>query len=577
MASNLPLPTYLALNQEQKNEIPEYSLKLYEISDNTPKKIEYKNSIVVVDDAAIADFPSIILPAEPEVGSTVNIMQGRTNQLIVSGNGKNILINYIKYSTNTVATSSEPRMLMDSGASYGANKQCSFTVAYTGEEWQNLGASILVNIQGFSDDETFTAARYYGMPQEAYTSPILITFTYSDSLGNLYSNKTITLTANKSSTVINPTSAVTNGSGVATFNVGCSQTGATIYTAHFDNLDGSPAFLNLTINYYEDASTISSSSAIVVVGDTADLTITIKDTNNDLYIDKNTSCTSNRISDVITTISNPTDGSGEAKFTISSPEVHVSTISAHNLTDNYTIADTTSITFIEVPPIPVLPTDQINLRYESDNGVYDFGTGELVLWTNQVDFTNLTYQNDTGRTRMIIESGVTTPSGVQAITIPADYYTVYTNIFSSSSGIIDRTICIIGRFHYSGYFKCCLGTFFADGVRFDGGSYGNGTDKYVTCSVWNPPESVSVYADYDWHVYLFTNASSTQTYVYKDNVLIGIKTTGIPDISNQNNSLVQEQTSTKKGYIAAFYAYDKVLTEEERTQLYDYAVYKFGV
>jgi hypothetical protein len=570
MASNLPLPTYILLNQEQKNEIPDYSQKIYEIKDNTPLEIKNINNIVVVRETPISNFPTIILPQTPTIGTIVDIAQGRTNNLVMCGNGKNILINYIKYATNNIATFSDSNILIDSGESFAPNTQCSFSVTYNGEEWQNLNACILVNIQTISNESSLTASREYGMIQEAGKSPILLTFTYSDNLGNLYSGKTIEMTSNKSASIINPVSAVTDNLGEAKFNVSSPQLGATIFTAHFLNLAMQPVTLNITIDFYNDDSTVVSDSNIVPIGEAANITVTIKDTNNDLYSGKNVACYSNEPTDLVSVISNPTGVNGEAKFTVVADSVHVSTISAQNVTDSYNIANTTEITFIDVPPIPVLPTDSLAMRYESDVGVYDYGTGEVIYWQNQINGNFLARQSS------ILKTGAFTPSGQPALYTAAGTMSDYRDYFGGPVvGYSDRTLCIIGKFPKSGQFIYSLGS--GDGVQFRGGTRGTGTNIYMTCSVYSP-EEIEIYPyDDNWHLYVFTNATNIYTNYYLDNTLLGASITGVPFISASRNYYLVNSSPSENGYIAALYGYDKVLSEEERTDLYNYVVYKFGI
>jgi hypothetical protein len=189
MDEKLPLPSQIGLNVEQKNEVPNNSKRLYEIKNNTSVSIENGDNMAVVSNLSIADFPTIDLPASPSIGTTLDIVQGKTNQLLIQGNGKNILINYIKCADATIATFSGVNGLIESGNVYGPNTAISCKIVYNGTEWQNLGTCILVDVTGVEDDEKLTASSNYAMPQEAYTSPILLTFTYTDNIGRLYEGK----------------------------------------------------------------------------------------------------------------------------------------------------------------------------------------------------------------------------------------------------------------------------------------------------------------------------------------------------------------------------------------------------
>ena len=581
MDEKLPSPTQIGLNILQKNEVPDNSQNIYEIKNNTPINIENGENTAVVLPLVISDFPSIKLPASPPKGTLLNVLQGRTNKILLEGNGDNILINYIKRSDSTISTTSGPKILLSSGSSYGATTASSCTLVYTGSEWQTLRTCILVNAILVGDDETLSASLSYGMPQEAYTSPIILTFTYADSLGNLYPNKTIQMTSGNTNTVISPSEAKTDINGEAKFNVGCTvpATGV-IFTAHFINLDGAPSTLNITLNFYNDDSTIGAPEYVFIDTEEGKMTVTIKDTNNDLYPGKNISCSSNQPLDNITVTSNPTDVNGQSFFTISSSEVHVSTISAENKTDNYIIANTATVTFISSPPTPEPPLDHLVARFESDYGVSASGNN-VNSWTDNGYGNVLNYAPDSIDQNPMQYDGSTAPSGIPALRIPSPtrYYNFTMNIPYGAGQ--DYTVCMVGKY-YNGmdaYQEFGFGLNACDGllntiVFNSSGNYYMYLDK--GCDGYSKIVPMS----YDWYSTVFTvkfESSYSTLNFYLNNVLQGTGTlsTVIP-IAPQIH-FYRFNGGVNNSYVGGIYVYDKILDSTELTQLNTYVTAKFGL
>jgi hypothetical protein len=217
------------------------------------------------------------------------------------------------------------------------------------------------------------------------------------------------MTSDNVNSVINPIQTLTNSSGEAKFYVGCTTATTNVaFIAHFVDLEGSPATLSIIINFYDDNSIITAPEYVYIDSEEGKITVTIKDTNNDVYPGKTVGCISNQPTDSITVTGNPTNGSGQSFFTISSTEVHVSTIIAENKTDGYNISNEATITFISVPPVPPIPTDSLVARFESDHGVSTTGTN-IDSWEDNGYGNTLYYAPDYPDKSPMLYDGTLTP------------------------------------------------------------------------------------------------------------------------------------------------------------------------
>jgi len=185
-----------------------------------------------------------------------------------------------------------------------------------------------------------------------------LTVTLKDAGNNPVAGKTVTLarTSGAGSPVITTIAGTTDSSGIATFTVKSTTAGTADFTAT-DASDGITVNQTASVTFTAVGPIVSAANSTLVAAPssvladgstTSTLTVTLKDTNNNVVAGKTVTLakTSGPGSPVITTIAGTTDSSGIATFTVKSTTAGTDVFTATDASDSIGITQTASVTFI---------------------------------------------------------------------------------------------------------------------------------------------------------------------------------------------------------------------------------------
>jgi len=222
-----------------------------------------------------------------------------------------------------------------------------------------------------------------------------ITVILRDASNNVLDGKGVTLAkiSGPGSPVIDPVSATTNASGVATFTVTSTIAGTNVFEATGDNITLSEkATVTFTAGAVSSTlSTVTASPSSVMANgvSTSTITVTLKDANGNLVAGKTVTLASSRSSsDTISAASGPSSDSGVVTFTVASSTPGLSVYTATDVTDANLVIDpsTANVTFT-MPPATITWGAATTIAGDSDvttDGVLMYA----VHWSGTDDTVN---------------------------------------------------------------------------------------------------------------------------------------------------------------------------------------------
>jgi hypothetical protein len=249
-----------------------------------------------------------------------------------------------------------------------------------------------------------------------------VTVTVKDSSSAAISGKTVTLakTSGPGSPVIDPSSATTDGSGIATFTVQSTTAGADVFTATADSV---AITQTATVTFTAGAvsagvSTVVASPAIVPADGVASstVTVTLKDANSNPVTNKTVTLVSDRgATDTISAASGPSSASGVVTFTVTSLTAGGSVFTATG--DGVALSTTPGVTFGASAAASTVVADPTSVLAD--------GTTTSTITVTLKDGSNNAIPNKTvtlvssrGATDTIADaSGVSDVSGVVTFTV----------------------------------------------------------------------------------------------------------------------------------------------------------------
>ena len=193
-----------------------------------------------------------------------------------------------------------------------------------------------------------------------------ITVTLKDVNNNPVSGKTVTLTPGGGNSTINPASATTNTSGVATFTVTDSTVEQITYTAK-DTSDSVTVTQTATVNFTvgpvnAGTSTVTANPTTVPAdgSTTSTITVTLKDASGRAVSGKTVTLSQGTGSSTISPPSGVSNPSGVVTFAVKDTKGEVVTYTGTDITDSVTITQTAQVTFTNPAPTTtsISPTSQ---------------------------------------------------------------------------------------------------------------------------------------------------------------------------------------------------------------------------
>jgi hypothetical protein len=272
-----------------------------------------------------------------------------------------------------------------------------------------------------------------------------ITVTLNDAYNNPVSGKTVTLaqTSGAGTATISPASGTSSSSGVVTFTVKSTTTGADVFTAT-DTTDSLQITQTATVTFVAAGvvaaaqSTVTASPASVPADGftTSTITVTLNDAFSSPVSNKTVTLaqTSGPGTATISAASGPSSSSGVVTFTVKSTTAGSNVFAATDVTDSLQINQTATVIFTSngVPPVifavtntPAFPTAATPVTITAQVADYA-GVASLVLTYNMGSGpTNVTMNNQAG-----VYSGQIPALPVGAV---VDYYLIATDNAALSS------------------------------------------------------------------------------------------------------------------------------------------------
>ncbi|MCQ4088910.1 Ig-like domain-containing protein [Saccharibacillus sp. JS10] len=253
-----------------------------------------------------------------------------------------------------------------------------------------------------------------------------VTVKLTDAYNNPISGKNVTLSQGSASSNITPANAVTNSNGQVIFTVKSTKAETVTYTAT-DATDSLTLTQSGAVTFIAGAvstnnSSVASSRLTVNANnsDSATITVTLKDTNNNLISGKSVTLSGDKTS-TITSIQGTTDANGTATFSVKSTKAEKVTYTA--TASGVTIAETVQVTF--QPGAVNATTSKVEVsksNVSSDN--VDSSTITVTLTdvnSNPISGKNVTLSQGSGSSTITPSSGVTTDANGQALFVVTSY------------------------------------------------------------------------------------------------------------------------------------------------------------
>jgi hypothetical protein len=345
---------------------------------------------------SVLNYYEIILPASPTDGVFYIFKQPKNTNVVLFFSTKNAEISYINMSNSLYSSYLNNDAVFIQNGNIGI---ANYSLIYDSNtnKWTSyiLGcAPLLIPV---IDTSTLIAPniKNYTMWEERNTSPIFLTFTDKKNIKNyanasfdiISSNPNCQFKDNIGGSIIN--TSITDGLGKSNFYVN-----SNLYDNFTSNIEckdiinGTDANINLIFSY--DNSTITSDKVNIIANgiDYAQLTLLVKDayTPYNVYSDKQLVLNSS-VLDV--NFSNPigtSNSSGEFKSNISTTSTETKgIISCENKTDNYTLANSIEINFIQNISPPLV--DNLVVKFDvKDLNNLSLGPGNIVnSWTSSIN------------------------------------------------------------------------------------------------------------------------------------------------------------------------------------------------
>jgi hypothetical protein len=258
-----------------------------------------------------------------------------------------------------------------------------------------------------------------------------ITVTVRNASGSPLSGKTVTLSSSRGSTdIISFINIVTNASGQAIFRAESGTAGTSIFTAVVDGVTiSSTAAVTFTSStptpgpVSASRSSVSASPASVVANDSdySNITVTVRDSSDNLLSGKTVVLLSNRTSDTVASLpgGSITNFAGQATFQVRSDTAGTSIFTA--IVDSVTITQTATVVFTAItsPPSGLVYGDLF--KEGGSTAVYYYGTdGKRHVFPTQAIYLSW-YSGFSGIKTVSHETVTLVPLGGNVIAKPGTY------------------------------------------------------------------------------------------------------------------------------------------------------------
>jgi Bacterial Ig-like domain (group 1) len=246
------------------------------------------------------------------------------------------------------------------------------------------------------------------MAVNADGSASTVTVTLNDHLGNPVQGKTVALSQGNGHATIQAVSAVTDGTGVATFKVtdttpeyvdltGLDQTdGNLLISTSVELTFGTPPPILPDPN---DSVIVVSSASVPADGKTAaTVSVLLFDANGIAVAGRTVSVKASGGSSQVTAVSATSDSSGEATFTVTDTKVESVTYSATDTTDSVAVNGTVTVSFGAATPLssPSLSHPVVAMAGSHDDGGYELAASDGGVFT----FGDASFHGSTGNVHL---------------------------------------------------------------------------------------------------------------------------------------------------------------------------------
>jgi hypothetical protein len=319
------------------------------------------NCIIVVKTTSTGSQGRVILtfPSNVSTGVVYHIIQNTTTDIMLDFNGSTAYISYYNATDNVVGTAVGSRIFSLKSSNVSDNFTSTINIiSYNDGEntvWKNLTIAFVANLELLSDDSEATISRNNALVQEYKSTYLTGGFTLKDNTDYKFDQPVDVTFTGDTSLVISETiggNSVTSfdSNNITTpFYITAAVAGTYVITFHYTSPAGGNTTKTLTINLYNDESTITASKNTIIANgiDFATITATLRDTANNKYI-KNITIASDSVEDNLSVTTGNTNVSGVLTSTLTSNGGdHTSTISAYSNTDNYSFPSNLIINFID--------------------------------------------------------------------------------------------------------------------------------------------------------------------------------------------------------------------------------------
>ena len=397
--------------------------------------------VVTITQTATVTFVAGIANASKStvVASPTSVKANGTSTSTVTVTAEDANSNLVTGDTITLTAGSGSSLITMVSGTTNSSGQASFTVAdnavqsvvYTAHDQAAGGLTLPTATVSFtSDPASATVSTLSASPATGVTANGIatstITATIKDSAGSPISNQVVTLAQGTGSSLITTVSGTTDSSGVATFTVTDTTAQTVTYTAT-DTTGGVTLTPTATVAFVAGSasasvSTVAASPTSVGANGTSTSTVTVtaKDANGNPEIGDSITLTAGSGSSLITTVSGTTSATGVATFTVVDNAAQAVVYTAKDTTDNVTITQTATVTFISDPASATVST----LSASPATGVTANGTTTSTITATIKDATGNPISNQVvtlaqggGSSVITIVSGTTNSLGVATFTV----------------------------------------------------------------------------------------------------------------------------------------------------------------
>ncbi|MEW4371317.1 Ig-like domain-containing protein [Paenibacillus kandeliae] len=395
-----------------------------------------QNMIIVTDAPQIIEIaggaPASAAQSTVSASPTTVTADG-TSSSTITVTVKDASSNVLSGKTVTLGKGTSNSTISPASQTTNASGVATFTVTNTKAEQATYTASVaadsvtinqtaIVNFQpGAISASTSTVTTSKANVVADNSDSATISVTLKDANNNAISGQSVTLSQGSGSSTITATQGTTDATGVATFAVKSTKAEGVTYTAMAGGVTVT-ATATVTFNAgttNAGLSTITASKANVIANntDSATITVTLKDGNNNVVSNKVVTLSQGSGSSTITATQGTTDTSGVATFTVKSTKAESVTYTASVASDNVTITPTTSVTF--QPGAVSASQSTVGV---SKNSVFADGTDSSSVTvtlkdsnSNPISGKNVTLSQGSGSSTINPSTAVTTNANGQAV------------------------------------------------------------------------------------------------------------------------------------------------------------------